>query len=185
MDNNPNLNYHSVDTSVNDCTNYIQSADGRYGFRLQFDHSMYNRLPRYARRRSTSRVRPLSVRITPNAILLAVLPPPISSGSRRATRRRSPSSTSESRNSAMPTSTPTCCSTTCASRSATAAILISGNLTPSRPPSIRCWSLTVAWTVGLHSSATLRTANAASICSSIPSASGGAAANPFRRAEAR
>lgn len=49
MDNNPNLNYYSVDTSVNDCTNYIQSADGRYGFRLQFDHSMYNRLPRYAR----------------------------------------------------------------------------------------------------------------------------------------
>lgn len=49
MENNPNLSFHNIDTSVNDCTNYIQSADGRYGFRLQFDHSMYNRLPRYGR----------------------------------------------------------------------------------------------------------------------------------------
>lgn len=49
MDNNPNSAYHTVDTSVNDCTNYIQSADGRYGFRLQFEYSMDNILPRYGR----------------------------------------------------------------------------------------------------------------------------------------
>jgi hypothetical protein len=47
MELNPTINYYTVDTSVNDRTAYIQSADGRYGFRLQFDKVADNTLKRY------------------------------------------------------------------------------------------------------------------------------------------
>lgn len=36
MDQNLNTGPNSITTDENDCTNYVQSLDGRYGFRLKF-----------------------------------------------------------------------------------------------------------------------------------------------------
>ena len=48
MELNPSVNYDKVDTSVSDRTAYIESADGRYGMRLQFDEASDNVLSRYS-----------------------------------------------------------------------------------------------------------------------------------------
>lgn len=47
MELNPNYNYMSVDSSVNDCTAYLQMADGSRGVRLVFNDPSENRLSRY------------------------------------------------------------------------------------------------------------------------------------------
>ena len=36
MEANPSVSYDKVDVTVNDCTAYLESPDGRYGFRLKF-----------------------------------------------------------------------------------------------------------------------------------------------------
>ena len=48
MELNPSVNYDEVDTSVSDRTAYIESEDGKYGFRLQFDDASDNVLSRYS-----------------------------------------------------------------------------------------------------------------------------------------
>lgn len=48
MELNPSINYDEVDTSVSDRTAYIESADGKYGFRLQFENVSDNVLSRYS-----------------------------------------------------------------------------------------------------------------------------------------
>ena len=45
---NPNTNYAKVDTSVSDRTAYIESEDGRLGFRLEFENVTDNELRRYS-----------------------------------------------------------------------------------------------------------------------------------------
>lgn len=49
MELNPNLNVATVDRSVNDCTVYLQAADGSRSIRLVFDEPSENRLARYDR----------------------------------------------------------------------------------------------------------------------------------------
>lgn len=45
---NPNTNYNKVDTSVSDRTAYIESEDGKYGLRLEFENATDNELRRYS-----------------------------------------------------------------------------------------------------------------------------------------
>ena len=49
MDQNLNTGPNSITTDENDCTNYVQSLDGRYGFRLRFDTPEDNVLARGTR----------------------------------------------------------------------------------------------------------------------------------------
>ncbi len=42
MEVNPNVACDRVDTSVNDCTAYLESLDGSFGFRLRFDEAQSN-----------------------------------------------------------------------------------------------------------------------------------------------
>ncbi|MFR8164353.1 MAG: hypothetical protein ACLVBA_16540 [Alistipes finegoldii] len=46
MEANPSVSYDKVDVTVNDCTAYLESPDGRYGFRLRFDTPEDNVLAR-------------------------------------------------------------------------------------------------------------------------------------------
>lgn len=47
MEFNPNIDGKTVDMTPNQKTAYIQSTDGKYGFRLQFEKEEYNTLKRY------------------------------------------------------------------------------------------------------------------------------------------
>ena len=49
MEANPSVSYDKVDVTVNDCTAYLESPDGRYGFRLRFDTPEDNVLARGTR----------------------------------------------------------------------------------------------------------------------------------------
>ena len=49
MEANPSVSYDKVDVTVNDCTAYLESPDGRYGFRLRFDTPGDNVLARGTR----------------------------------------------------------------------------------------------------------------------------------------
>lgn len=49
MEQNEQLSHTTVATSTNDKTSYLESLDGKYGFRLVFAHELYNQLRRFAR----------------------------------------------------------------------------------------------------------------------------------------
>lgn len=57
MEANPSVSYDKVDVTVNDCTAYLESPDGRYGFRLRFDTRRTTcwRAARASRSRSAAR----------------------------------------------------------------------------------------------------------------------------------